>query len=165
MRNICIKNLPAGMNENGLAILCRRFGEVNKCAIMRDKKGKSRCIAMVAFSTSEEASLAISSLDHCCVDASGEICNDHDILDDICAKLQVDQNKRLEDQSRSILIAVSAMKDPLTDEEIQARAARVREMKDRNKQMNRANQADHQEIRLKRLQALSFIRLRHRKTS
>ena len=146
------------MDENGLAILCGHFGEVIKCAIMRDKKGISRCIAMVAFATSEQASHAVLALHNCCVDAKGEICERSVLRADCYGEPETENhNEASTDDSRSVLTVVYALKDPLTEEEIQARSARVRALKDQNKQMNRANQALHQETRLQRLQALSSL--------
>ncbi len=154
MRNICIKNLPLSFDESRLSNLCSRFGDVSKCAIMRTKKGVSRGIAMVAFDNEEQASLALSSLDGCCLHAHG------DILDSSHIRMEegspcvssASSTSSPGDNSTFCLSAVPASKDPLTEDEVQRRAARVKELKEQNKLANRDNQVNHQEIRKKRLQ-------------
>ena len=160
MRNICIKNLPLNFDESRLSHLCSRYGDVSKCAIMRNKKGVSRGIAMVAFDSEEHASLALSSLDGCYMCLTGDIITSPPVCVDgeNASESSAPNALPLGDKSTHCLIAVPALKDPLNEDELQCRAAKVKEQKERNKLENRDNQANHQEIRKQRLQVRDSFR-------
>ncbi|XP_075673734.1 polyadenylate-binding protein 2-like [Castanea sativa] len=60
--NLYVKNLDDSIGDDKLKELFSQFGSITSCKVMRDPNGISRGSGFVAFSTSEEASRALSEM-------------------------------------------------------------------------------------------------------
>ncbi|KAI3448122.1 hypothetical protein Pfo_004787 [Paulownia fortunei] len=60
--NLYVKNLDDSIGDDKLKELFSPFGSITSCKVMRDPKGISRGCGFVAFSSSEEASRALSEM-------------------------------------------------------------------------------------------------------